>query len=136
MKGIFKFRLAGIGIMAATLAVFGAVVMLLWNGLMPVIFGLDALTYWQALGLLLLARIIFGGLGGAGRFGALGMRGGFHQGNPFREKWMNMTNDERMEFARTHRGFHGHPAFWGEGFGEKGAPAPDKAGGDGGRREQ
>jgi hypothetical protein len=112
MNSIFKFRLAGIGIVVLTLAAFGAGVMLLWNALAPDIFGLGVLNYWQALGLLLLARILFGGLGGGGRFGALGMRGGFHQGNPFREKWMNMTNDKRMDFVRKHRGFsHLHEFF-------------------------
>ena len=134
MNSIFKFRLAGIGIVVLTLAAFGVGVMLLWNALAPEIFGLGVLNYWQALGLLLLARILFGGLGGGGRFWALGMRGGFHQGNPFREKWMNMTNDERVDFVRKHRGFHGHPAFFGEGFGGK--DAPDTTGGDGGARGQ
>mgnify|MGYP001126950129 CR=1 FL=1 len=38
----------------------GAIVMLLWNWLMPVIFGLPALSLWQALGLLVLMRILFG----------------------------------------------------------------------------
>lgn len=36
----------------------GAIVMLLWNWLMPVIFGLPALSLWQALGLLVLMRIL------------------------------------------------------------------------------
>ena len=36
----------------------------LWNALMPPIFGLPAIGYWQALGLLLLGRLLFGGLGG------------------------------------------------------------------------
>ncbi len=56
---------------AATLAlVFGGVVMLLWNRLLPDLFGLSPLTYWQGVGLLLLARILTGGLGhGRGRHG-------------------------------------------------------------------
>ncbi len=49
---------------AATLAlVFGFVVTLLWNRLVPDLFGLSPLTYWQGVGLLLLARILVGGLG-------------------------------------------------------------------------
>ncbi len=49
---------------AGTLAlVFGYVVMLLWNHLMPDLFRLPALTYWQGVGLLLLSRILAGGLG-------------------------------------------------------------------------
>ena len=36
----------------------------LWNGLMPAIFGLPTITYWQALGLMALSWILFGGLRG------------------------------------------------------------------------
>ncbi len=47
-------------VLAAVLAfLFGLVVMLLWNWLMPALFGLHALTYWQAWGLVLLAHILF-----------------------------------------------------------------------------
>jgi hypothetical protein len=41
----------------------GTVVLLLWNWLMPAIFGWREITFWQALGLLALCRILFGGLG-------------------------------------------------------------------------
>jgi hypothetical protein len=39
---------------------FGAVVMWLWNWLMPVIFNLGVITYWQAVGLAILGRLLFG----------------------------------------------------------------------------
>jgi len=39
---------------------FGAVVMWLWNCLMPVIFHLGVITYWQAVGLAVLGRLLFG----------------------------------------------------------------------------
>ncbi|MEI6174049.1 MAG: hypothetical protein WCR01_09875 [Bacteroidota bacterium] len=39
---------------------FGAVVMWLWNCLMPVIFHLGVITYWQAIGLAILGRLLFG----------------------------------------------------------------------------
>lgn len=49
-------------ITAAALAfVFGYFVMLLWNWLMPELFGLTTITFWQAFGITLLARLIFGG---------------------------------------------------------------------------
>ena len=41
-------------------AVLSLVVMSLWNWLMPAIFGSRLITFWQALGLLVLARILFG----------------------------------------------------------------------------
>ncbi|MBK6526662.1 MAG: hypothetical protein IPG07_14625 [Crocinitomicaceae bacterium] len=40
-----------------------AVVMLLWNWLMPTLFGLTIITFWQALGILILSKILFGGHG-------------------------------------------------------------------------
>lgn len=53
------FGILGIGL----IFVFGYVVMLLWNSLMPEIFGLTRITYWQAWGLLLLSSILFKGMG-------------------------------------------------------------------------
>jgi hypothetical protein len=43
--------------------VFGIVVKLLWNWLMPAIFGLGEISYWQAFGLVILAKLLFGALG-------------------------------------------------------------------------
>jgi hypothetical protein len=42
----------------------GFVIMWLWNWLMPMIFGLTTITYWQAVGIFILGKIIFGGFGG------------------------------------------------------------------------
>jgi hypothetical protein len=115
MNKIFKFRIAGILIALAMIAVFGVGVMFLWNALLPGIFGLPFINYWQAAGLLLLGRVLFGGFC-PGRFMAHVRPGRderlFHHGNPLREKWMNMTADERKafvekekDFLRFHRGF-------------------------------
>jgi hypothetical protein len=51
-----------LGVLAAVLFafLFGYFVMLLWNWLMPVLFGLGVINYWQAIGIILLARLIFG----------------------------------------------------------------------------
>lgn len=52
-------------ILAGLLAfLFGYVVMLLWNWLMPEIFGLTTIGYWQAVGLIILAKLLFGHIGG------------------------------------------------------------------------
>jgi len=125
MKNTVKFRFAGIGIMLVTCAVFGVVVMLLWNILMPQIFALPFLNYWQAVGLLIMARLLFGGLGGLGHNGLRGAGGDgrlINHGNKFREKWMNMSADERKEFIekekdflRTYRGFSRFHEFFGGG---------------------
>jgi hypothetical protein len=53
----FGFAAGGIGLAA----LFGFFVMLLWNWLMPDLFGLKTLTYWQAWGLLILSWILFKG---------------------------------------------------------------------------
>lgn len=48
---------------------FGYVIMWLWNWLMPMIFGLTPLTFWQAVGVFILAKILLGGCGGFGDSG-------------------------------------------------------------------
>ncbi len=45
---------------------FGFIIMWLWNWLMPDLFGIATITYWQAIGIFLLAKILFGGCGGGG----------------------------------------------------------------------
>lgn len=72
-----------------------AAVMLLWNyALRPAVSGIAPIAYWQAMGLLLLSRILFGGF----RPGSQG--GQMHGKKPpfFKEKWMNMTDEERLRF--------------------------------------
>jgi hypothetical protein len=59
------FAILGIGFVFF----FGLIVMLLWNWLMPDIFGLKRLTYWQAWGLLILCTILFKGCGSRSRGG-------------------------------------------------------------------
>ena len=108
MKNTVKFRFAGIGIALVMCAVFGVAVMLLWNVLMPQIFALPKIGYLQAAGLLVLARILFGGFGGGRQGGYRRSRGHhFHHGNKLREKWMGMSEDERKEFIKKERDFAG-----------------------------
>jgi len=45
----------------------GFLVMYLWNWLMPMLFGLKTITFWQAFGLVVLAKILFGSFGGHGK---------------------------------------------------------------------
>src|SRR5437660_12214607 len=73
------------------IAVFGVVVMNLWNWLMPTLFGLRAITFGQALGVLILSRILLGGFrGGPGRR---------HWRHRMGERWSQMTPDEREKFV-------------------------------------
>ena len=69
------------------IALFGFVVMALWNWLMPALFGLKAVGYWQALGLVIRCRIPFGGRGSMGHGGRWRHR--------MMERWGRMTPEER-----------------------------------------
>jgi uncharacterized membrane protein YraQ (UPF0718 family) len=65
-KKVFKIIgmvFAGIAFAVLFAFVFGLVVQYLWNYLMPDLFGLKAITYWQAFALVILAKIFFGALG-------------------------------------------------------------------------
>ena len=68
------FIIAPLAILGMALFIFigGTIVMLLWNALLPSLFSLPAISFWQALGILVLCRILFGGLGmrGSRRFGS------------------------------------------------------------------
>jgi hypothetical protein len=62
-------RIIGVAIIGVCLAVlfallFGWIVMLLWNWLMPSLFGIKEITYWQAFGITILAKILFSGFHG------------------------------------------------------------------------
>jgi hypothetical protein len=90
---------APLGILAVVLFIVigGTLVQQLWNWLLPPLFGWRQLTFWQALGLLALCRILFGGFG----------RHGCHRSNFRRrmeERWERMTPEERERFRHGVRG--------------------------------
>lgn len=69
MKRFFKwYYIAPIAVVGVPLflALIGEVVKLLWNALLPTLFGWPRISVWQGLGLLVLCRILFGGLGSGG----------------------------------------------------------------------
>ena len=76
--------------------VFSAVVMGLWNWLMPTLFGLRAITFWQALGILLFSRLLFGRFGGPGRQ--------MHWRHRMMERWSQMPPEEREKFMAGMKG--------------------------------
>jgi hypothetical protein len=89
----------------AFIAIGGYTVMYLWNWLLPPLFGWHAVTFWQALGLLLLCRILFGGFGGGGS-----NRPNYKGRKP--ENWDQMTPEEREKFRqgiRSRCGGFGEP---------------------------
>jgi len=92
--------LAGVVFAAVFALVFGWLVMILWNWIMPPIFHLGEIGYWQGFGILLLAKIIFGAMGSGGP-GRNRWRGNPWGGNPFRkESWHRGDWPEDREWWR------------------------------------
>jgi hypothetical protein len=82
-----------IGALLLFIAIGGAVVQQLWNWLTPSIFGWRQITFWQAVGLLALCRILFGRFGGRG-FGRSNVR------RRIAERWERMSPEERERFRQ------------------------------------
>jgi hypothetical protein len=87
-------KIAAFVLLAITgIFVVGFVTMLLWNWLVPVLFNGPVITIWQALGLLLLSKLLFWGFGG---------KGGHHYERKrafwraqWRQKFASMSPEER-----------------------------------------
>ena len=84
---ILRFVVFATGI----LAVMSFFVLRLWNWLMPGIFGLHTINFGQAVGLLILAKILFGGFRG-------GFGGRMRWRRRMMERWEQMTPEEREKF--------------------------------------
>lgn len=76
-------------IVLAVIFLLSGVVMLLWNAIIPDLLHLNTITYSQAMGLLILCRILFGSF-----------RPGFARrgGPPWRSNFMNLTPEEKIRF--------------------------------------
>lgn len=95
---------------AAFLLAGGLAVMLLWNAILPAVISVvGPLTYLQAIGLLLLCKILFGGF--RGRPHHNGYRGGrFGDRMNMREKMNSMTEEEKEKFKAEWRARCGRPS--------------------------
>lgn len=116
----------------------GLAVMTLWNALLPTILGISAIDFGQALGLLVLSRILFGGFGrgGWGQGGrgprGYGWRGGYGQDHPIRanwkqkmtERWQNMTPEQRERMKQQWRDKCGDGRRGGGRWGRGSQPEP------------
>ena len=94
-----RWFLVGPLAIVATLAfivIGGVIVQQLWNWLLPGLFGFRLITFWQAVGLLALCRILFGRLGGRGFY-----RPSFRR--RMAERWEAMTPEERERFRQGMR---------------------------------
>ena len=82
---------------ALFIAIGGEIVMYLWNWLLPPLFGWRLLTFWQAVAMLALCRILFGGVSGRGWHRS-------YSGRRMAERWERMTPEEREKFRQGMRG--------------------------------
>jgi hypothetical protein len=92
-------------IIVAVILLFGWIVMLLWNAILPSTVHAGEITFWQAVGLLILTRILFVGFGGK-RFGGPG----FKERMYWKQKWSNMTDEEKAKFKEQWRMRCGKPS--------------------------
>jgi hypothetical protein len=94
MKARWLIRGLKVVVIATVAAgVFGFLVMSLWNWLAPAVFGLRAITFWQALGILILSKILFGGFRGRPGYGG-------HWRRRMSDRWKQMTPEERETFRQ------------------------------------
>jgi len=102
-----KKKFLAIPIFIAVFAAAIAIVMLLWNALIPSIVGWTTINFWQAAGLMILCRLLLGGFGRFGKFGPFGRFGNCNDSSfkgrredmdEFRKRVKNMSRDERREF--------------------------------------
>ena len=92
-KGLMILLFGSIAIL-----VFGLVVMSLWNNILTVVTGVKAITFLQALGILVLSKILFGGFAGGGRW-----RGSQAWKEKMKQRWDKMTPEEREKFKTEWR---------------------------------
>jgi hypothetical protein len=76
----------------------GFIIMALWNSVLAVIFPIALINFWQALGIFLLSRILFGGF--PGKPGWAGRRHNRREMEEMRNKWFNMSPEERQHFKQ------------------------------------
>ncbi len=105
--GMVFARLLFIVVFALVLAIF---VVWLWDWLMPALFGLGPITYLQAVGLMILARLVLGTFGH-------GFRGhGWHHRRPWPERFRHHGHPcgggEHGDFDRTMKWWHNYKEFW------------------------
>jgi hypothetical protein len=84
-----------VAIAIVAMGVFGLLVMSLWNWLMPEMFGLHPITFWQAWGVLILSRILFGSFNGK--------RHDRHWRARLIDRWEQMSPEEREKFRERLR---------------------------------
>jgi hypothetical protein len=94
------------------------VVMSLWNNVLVAVLHVGLVSFWQAAGILLLSKILFGF--GGGRWKNRGQHG-FGGRREMMEKWSTMTPEEKVKFKQEFRNRCGGRSAWGPGY-DRGGP--------------
>ena len=94
LKKIIGFIILAI----AAVAVLGYVVMTLWNQVLVAVLHVSLISFWQAVGLLVLSKILFGGFRGH-----CGGARGSHWKHEMKEKWQHMSPEEREKIKQEWR---------------------------------
>ncbi len=114
VKGLRIAGMVVLGVIGAALfaLVFGWLVMILWNWLMPLVFHLGEITYWQSFGIVILAKLLFGGIGGPrGGRGRGPWRGNPWGGNPWEGPRGERHGRDDWRWYREFWEQEGRPAF-------------------------
>lgn len=93
-RAIPFFILIGI----AAVALFGFVVMGLWNAVLVPLLHVGLISFWQALGIFVLAKLLFGGFPQGRRRHDHGSHAWGSMGGSMKEKWNTMTSEEKGKF--------------------------------------
>ncbi|MDE1156404.1 MAG: hypothetical protein PW735_11850 [Acidobacteriaceae bacterium] len=81
------------------LLAFGVITQFLWNRLMPELFGLKTVTFWQAVGLVILGKILLGGFHHHGGMGYSQQRRERQEWKRhMKARWAGMSPEERQRF--------------------------------------
>ncbi|MEP6675628.1 MAG: hypothetical protein ABJA78_10745 [Ferruginibacter sp.] len=96
---------------ALAVLLFGFIVMSLWNAILPAVLHVSVITFTQALGILVLSKILFGGFHGGFR----GRRGG-RWSNEMKDKWHSMNPEDREKWKQEMRN---RCRTWGRGSNEE-----------------
>jgi hypothetical protein len=105
---IIGWVIIGLGFVGLFALVFGAVVKWVWNMLMPAVFGLSEITFWQAFGIVILAKLLFGGF-------SPHRHDRSHQDYRLHHDWhfpWNRFRDQRQDLKSHYRNWKYYHRFW------------------------
>ena len=105
---IISFTLGGVILAIAFALVFAIIVQLIWNSLMPALFDLKTITFWQAFGIIILVKLLFGSFGKHDHQHK-------HHHAPYhwhKDRWGRDRDDEDRPPGRTDRNWKSYRQYW------------------------